>query len=184
MTYSASDFADEVFAKLCNIGAITEAEAENEDLDDNASLQADYAIAGISRLDGIASCLNSLLVKYGQLIESADMANAREALGMLDISKRDSASGKVDPVLPAVVIRMEGGVIHDLQSSIPVQVIFLDQDTEGGDPENIKTVDDEEFYVIQASVTSDGEIVTAPEYVAGVLSQLEPKESHEHPIVC
>lgn len=50
MTYSCCDFTDDVFAELHRVGAITETEANDENLADNASLQANYALAGIGKL--------------------------------------------------------------------------------------------------------------------------------------
>ena len=50
MTYSASDVADAVFARLVERGAITEDEAGDEDLPDNAELQMQYVLQGIERL--------------------------------------------------------------------------------------------------------------------------------------
>lgn len=50
MGYSCCDFTDDVFAELHSVGAITEAEYHDENLSDNASLQAEYALNGIARL--------------------------------------------------------------------------------------------------------------------------------------
>lgn len=50
MTYSCTDFADDVFEELARVGAIHQHEAADEDLDDNPGLQATYALAAIARL--------------------------------------------------------------------------------------------------------------------------------------
>src|SRR6218665_3499025 len=50
MTYSYTDFADEVFEELARVGAIHQSEAADEDLADDAGLQATYALAAIARL--------------------------------------------------------------------------------------------------------------------------------------
>lgn len=67
MTYSCSDFSDDVFAQLADIGAILPSEADHPDLDDNPSLQADFALKGIDRLqharkalEVLADCLRRL----------------------------------------------------------------------------------------------------------------------------
>lgn len=50
MTYSCTDFADDVFEELARVGAIHQSEAADEDLADDAGLQATYALAAIARL--------------------------------------------------------------------------------------------------------------------------------------
>lgn len=50
MTYSCSDFTDDVFAELVRVSAISATEAADDELDDNPSLQGTYALAGIERL--------------------------------------------------------------------------------------------------------------------------------------
>ena len=50
MGYSCTDFADDIFNELSDVGAIHNNEANDEKLADNASLQADYALRGINRL--------------------------------------------------------------------------------------------------------------------------------------
>ncbi|MCL4722685.1 MAG: hypothetical protein LC131_07355 [Anaerolineae bacterium] len=61
MTYSSTDFSDDVFAALADAGAILPSEANHEDLDDNASLQAGFALEGINRLQGARRALESLV---------------------------------------------------------------------------------------------------------------------------
>ena len=50
MTYSCTDFTDDVFNELHRTGAIHKAEAADDDLDDNQGLQAHFALLGIARL--------------------------------------------------------------------------------------------------------------------------------------
>jgi hypothetical protein len=50
MSYSCTDFADDIFNELGKLGAITPAEFHAPDLMDNAQLQANYALRGIDRL--------------------------------------------------------------------------------------------------------------------------------------
>jgi len=50
MTYSCTDFTDDVFAELHRVGAITQPEYDDDELVDNANLQAAYAMSGIARL--------------------------------------------------------------------------------------------------------------------------------------
>ena len=41
---------------------------------------------------------------------------------------------------PKVVVMMEGGVIHDILSSVPMEVLVLDADTEGADEDRIQEI--------------------------------------------
>jgi len=67
---------------------------------------------------------------------------------------------------PKVLIWMEGGLIQDIGASQEVELIVIDEDTEGGDKERIVSIPlfggerTQEFYV------SDwGKIETTPEWV-------------------
>lgn len=179
MTYSASDFADDVFSDLHHAGAITETEYRDEDLNDNPSKQADYAIAGIERLVKAARRLDVILAKYGNLIECQDAEKAREVLEQLDLVKLGANTSEIKEVVPTVVVETNGGVINHVQSTIPIRVVFLDEDTEGGDPENIRKVNDTEVYVMEIELTVEGTQIRnycdqyAPLYVDDVLKQLD-----------
>ncbi|MDE3022619.1 MAG: hypothetical protein KGI54_12295 [Pseudomonadota bacterium] len=59
--------------------------------------------------------------------------------------------------LPVVVIEMNGGIINCVRSSVPMRVIFLDSDTEGGDGDRIKTVNGETVYVSDCTLSEQGE---------------------------
>ena len=71
---------------------------------------------------------------------------------------------------PKVVVMMEGGVIYDILSSVPMEVLILDADTEGADEDRIQEIvllDDEgnpsdmteENYVSMWDVPGDPNIV-------------------------
>lgn len=80
-----------------------------------------------------------------------------------------------DADLPTVVIELRGGLISLVRSDRPVHVVILDEDTEGGDPENISTVNGEEVYVIEHLLTSpadSGSDGIKSEYVQGVLQHI------------
>lgn len=66
MSYSCTDFADDVFEELARVGAIHQSEAEDEDLADNADLQASYALAAIARLVEARDALEQLLLAMEQ----------------------------------------------------------------------------------------------------------------------
>lgn len=48
---------------------------------------------------------------------------------------------------PAVVVEMDGGTIVDVTCNQPIRVTILDDDTESGDPDNIRMVGETERYV-------------------------------------
>lgn len=48
---------------------------------------------------------------------------------------------------PTVVVRMHGGMIDCVNANQPARVILLDRDTEGGDPDNVASVDGEQVYI-------------------------------------
>lgn len=106
MTYSACDFTEDVFSELHRVGAIYEAECRDENLDDNQSLAADYALAGITRLvevkDSLVAYMRALAdfaaakgipLKDGMLCAADE--RARKALA--NIEKRPFASQVPQP---------------------------------------------------------------------------------------
>lgn len=50
MSYSACDFSDDVFNELGRVGAIQSTEFNDDNLEDNLGLQAEYALTAIDRL--------------------------------------------------------------------------------------------------------------------------------------
>ena len=50
MTYSCSDFTDDILNEFTRVGAITAEELRNADLDDNPSEQANLVLAALARL--------------------------------------------------------------------------------------------------------------------------------------
>lgn len=50
MTYSCSDFTDDIFEELTRVEAITAAEAQDPELEDNPGLQGTYALNAVARL--------------------------------------------------------------------------------------------------------------------------------------
>ena len=75
-----------------------------------------------------------------------------------------------DATVPTLVLDINGGVINQIQSSEPVRVIVLDQDTEGGDPDNLMEVNGETLYVTDyLLVENDPDFQTvSPERVARI----------------
>lgn len=116
MTYSASDFSDDIFAELHRVGAITAAEANGEDLDDNANLQSDYALAGIARLTECKDALDHLRraiaafanhrgisLQDGVFCEADERAaRALRAIETRDPSEADVEAARTEPRADAV----------------------------------------------------------------------------------
>lgn len=103
MTYSCCDFTDDVFAELHRVGAITEAEANDENLNDNASLQADYALKGIGRLvevrdaaDKAERFMKELLDSVETLTGIADMHGARTLADLMYLQNAIANGGFID----------------------------------------------------------------------------------------
>lgn len=72
MGYSCCDFTDDVFAEFHRVGAITEAEFNDENVPDNASLQAEYAINGIARLVEVRDAATKAKRFWQELLDSAE----------------------------------------------------------------------------------------------------------------
>lgn len=72
MGYSCCDFTDDVFAELHRVGAITEAEFSDENLPDNAHLQADYAFEGIARLVEVRDAAANAKQFLRELLDSVE----------------------------------------------------------------------------------------------------------------
>ncbi len=72
MTYSCSDFTDDVFAELHRVGVISDAEYNDDDLADNAGLQADYALKGIARLVEVRDAVSRAKQFMQELLDSVD----------------------------------------------------------------------------------------------------------------
>jgi len=69
-----------------------------------------------------------------------------------------------------IVVNMNGGLINEVRASEPIRVIFLDEDTEGGDEERIYTVSGEEVYVTEYLVLP-GDV--DPNSVANVAKEID-----------
>ena len=69
---------------------------------------------------------------------------------------------------PTIVVYLEGGLITGVSSDLPVNVITLDSDVEGGGggDENVHEVGETEVYVAQYDALVD------PEYINSVLDQI------------
>ena len=75
-----------------------------------------------------------------------------------------------------VVVNMEGGVIHDVNSNCPVRIITLDKDIEGGDCANVHDIDGEMVYVIDRVTDVNAE------YVEGIVAECNALNSPAHEV--
>lgn len=107
-------------------------------------------------------------------------ADAVEAISDLynDAITRLCQVPRVDSIAaPVVVVEMNGGAIHRVRSNQEVRVVLLDEDTETDEPEHIRDVNGQDFYVHNFWL-SHGEVgVIDPEFIHGVLCQVDPNES-------
>lgn len=109
MGYSCCDFTDDVFAELHRVGAITEAEFNDENLSGNASLRADYAFKGIARLVEVRDAA----AKAKQFMqELPDLAETLTGIAEQH-GPRTLAESKVQPALHErrIVVFAGGGVV-------------------------------------------------------------------------
>jgi len=75
------------------------------------------------------------------------MASAyQHCLEMCSFQGLDDLVRKAQQV-PTVVLSINGGVVHEARATTETRVIVLDEDTEGGDEENIAEIENEERYV-------------------------------------
>lgn len=89
------------------------------------------------------------------------------------VKTEDASDARETPVL--VVVEHEGGVLNSLVSSAPVQVLFLDADTEGLDESKLATVDDELRYpILFSALTADdtGSAQVCPEEATRIFDAL------------
>ena len=78
--------------------------------------------------------------------------------------------------LPTVVLEINGGVINLARSSVPLRLVVLDQDVEGGDESNIIPIDGEMVYLtdIRLEVGSDpGQGGVFPDVVQAIVQQVD-----------
>lgn len=72
---------------------------------------------------------------------------------------------------PNVIMEMNGGVINDVKSDQPVNLIVLDEDIEGADADGIVTVNGHEWYQSQFSIGAN-DVALDKAHVSAVLFEL------------
>ena len=103
-----------------------------------------------------------------------DREETVEAIGPFEVKGHNSPP-------PKVLIWMEGGLIQDIGASQEVEVVVIDEDTEGGDEENIRTLKlfgdenkETDFYI-----NDWGKVEATPEFVDHYINQLMKEEPEE-----
>ena len=79
----------------------------------------------------------------------------------------DAAKPEAAPV-PLVVVNLNGGVIEDVRSTIPVRVLLLDEDTEGADADRCAEVEGVECYVSDWTINADTAAAEGPDVLQAV----------------
>lgn len=69
-----------------------------------------------------------------------------------------------------VVIEINGGVVNTVSATHPVRVIILDQDVEGGVPDNIQEINGEDVYISDYHLDLNEDV---SKYVDNIVSQLD-----------
>ncbi len=81
--------------------------------------------------------------------------------------KRMSKNEEKSVVAPVIVVRMSGGTIVESVANVPARVIFIDDDTEGGDEESIVEVNGSKVYVTDHTIDEPD-----PTYVESVFREI------------
>lgn len=87
MSYTATDLSDDVFNLIAETGIITEAQAADPDLADNAELQFAYIQGGLLRLLAVRDAAEQLLLK----VQSAQQLDPELSSAMADLAKAYAA---------------------------------------------------------------------------------------------
>lgn len=98
------------------------------------------------------------------------------ALSADEIDELCEAINMDEPSAPAVVIEINGGMVNCVRASVPMRVVVLDEDTEGGDAASILEVNGEDAYVHDhalATFGGAGQDGVDPYFVAGVIEQID-----------
>ncbi|OGP52439.1 MAG: hypothetical protein A3K30_05455 [Deltaproteobacteria bacterium RBG_13_51_10] len=84
---------------------------------------------------------NSIIDRHSSETEREVAKNRRKAIDTVrHLLIKVVSGGRHEPPPPKVLIWMEGGLIQDIGATQEVEIVVMDADTEGGDPENIRTL--------------------------------------------
>jgi hypothetical protein len=97
MTYSACDFNDSIMEGLTQSGGIHKKEARDPKLDDNLSLQADYALRAIDRFEEVRDAAEEYRTLAKRAFEGKASEADREKLGAADTRLRTALKAVKKP---------------------------------------------------------------------------------------
>lgn len=72
----------------------------------------------------------------------------------------------------SVLIEIDGGAIHNVRSTVPVRVVILDLDTEGGDQDRVMEVNESKVYVHDFVIDSADPDAINPDAIQSVIEQI------------
>lgn len=163
MTYSSSDFHTDVFSAAQEAGVVYDNRTDEESLDDVAG-DAEIAITTIERLAKERKALVQVaerLLSWEASMGGFEAQVWTDLRNILQDTREDRAAGAPTNVVPdipllkphdidfgnfspSIVIMVEGGLVHGAHSNMPsmqgLQILVVDADTEGGDPDRIHMV--------------------------------------------
>ncbi len=90
MSYSATDLSDDVFNFAVETGVITQAQAADPALADNANLRFTYLRGGLLRLLAVRDAAETLLLK----VQTAQQLDPELSLAIADLAKAYAALRK------------------------------------------------------------------------------------------
>ena len=101
---------------------------------------------------------------------------AHAALTPMEIGDLCESLNTCADAFPVAVVQMNGGAIYCARAIVPMRIILLDEDVEGGDRERIMGINGNEVYVHDfalATRSSEGQSGLDPNFVGGVISQVD-----------
>lgn len=153
MTYSCSDFADDVYESCRNHKLFKE---PRSGIDDNPSLQADLVLNGIERLIEERNALRKAVTEYVKLRKRRWPHRPAEIPLQLDRMMKDALKlGACTPpkARPALIcVTLEGGLVQDVCADRPIsaRVLVIDYDTEGADQGELVEIPQDDGTVAKA----------------------------------
>jgi len=137
--------------------------------------QFDAVLAGLRLLQ---SCLENRLVlpNDGDIGDILTDGGTHKGLTTTEIDALCGSLNTAGGVLPSAVIQMNGSVIHCARATVPMRIVLLDEDIEGGDRERVMNVNGGTAYVHDFALTaeaSDGQSGLDPAFVEYVLGEVD-----------
>ena len=137
--------------------------------------QFDAVLAGLRLLQ---LCLENRLVlpNDGGISDILTDGGSHEGLTTMEIDALCESLNTAAGVLPSAVIQMNGGVMHCAHATVPMRIVLLDEDIEGGDRERVMNVNGDTAYVHDFPLTdeaTDGQSGLDSAFVHYVLGEVD-----------